>query len=72
MRTIVLVYKRKQRNFILEDAHTHTAGIDLLCKYNIHTVQTQHDTLEFESDRDALRGYFYLSGNSLYDPVLRR
>jgi len=69
--SVTLVYSRPQRNFVLEDAHTHAAGIDLLCKYEIHTVQTSHDTLEFECRRDAFRAYFYLSGNNLYTPCLR-
>jgi len=69
--SITLVYSRPQRNFVLEDAHTHAAGIDLLCKYKIYTVQTSHDTLEFESAQDAFRAYFYLSSNHLYTPCLR-
>ena len=69
--SITLVYKNRQRNFVTEDIHTHCAVIDLLCRFRIHCSQSSSDTLLFETGRDALRAYFYLSNHHLYTPCLR-
>lgn len=69
--SIVLVYKSQQRNFVVEDIHTHCACVELLCNYQIHCNQSSSDTLVFESAQDAFRAYFYLSGHDLYTPCLR-
>ena len=67
--TVQLQFTRKlgqQSNFIVEDAHTHSACTALLLQHGIHTTQSDHCTIEFETQQQALLGLMFLSGSDLY------
>lgn len=49
----------------VQDAHTHSACTQLLLR-NIHTVQLDANTIEFESARDQSYAVLALSGSSSY------
>ena len=53
-----------------KDCITHARGIDLYVR-NIHTVQTNANTLVFESDRDRMYAQLLLSNDPLYTVHLK-
>lgn len=58
-------YKQFQTDFIVQDTHTLCASTHLLMR-GIHTTQTSHCTLDFDSERDLTYGLLYLSDSPLY------
>jgi hypothetical protein len=54
------------RDKYYEDVLTQTACTKLLVNHNIHTTQSDHCTIEFESDRDRTLALVRLSTSSAY------
>ena len=47
---------------------TETACTLLLVNHNIHTVQTDASTIQFESERDCMFAFIKLSNSAAYTP----
>ena len=71
MHTIRLQFKSTAHKGIPDyyrNVITETACTLLLVNHNIHTVQTDASTIQFESERDCMFAFIKLSNSTAYTP----
>lgn len=68
--SIKLVYDPEPKTQTLKETVTYCASIDLYANHGIESYQCSASELLFESDRDRLLAYFYLSASASFTPKI--